>query len=284
MAVVGLGTDTGGSIRIPAALCGITGFKPTQYRVPRDGGVPLSWSLDSFGPLAPSIACCAITDAILANEPVAVPEPLPLAGLRFAVPKNYVLDGMDQIVGGAFARALSHLSEAGARIKEIKFPELDELATINAGGGFAPVEAYAWHRKLLAERGNQYDPRVSQRITKGTEMSAADYIDLCQRRTGLIARASRTTAPFDAVLMPTVAIVAPKQSEFAKDADYFRLNGLILRNCALGNFLDRCAATLPIHRGGELPVGLMLMGEHGGDHRLLSVAAAAEAALSATAR
>jgi aspartyl-tRNA(Asn)/glutamyl-tRNA(Gln) amidotransferase subunit A len=159
-------------------------------------------------------------------------------------------------------------------------PALDQLAVVNAAGGFAPVEAYAWHRKLLAERRADYDPRVASRIEPGAKMTAADYIGLLQGRRALIASANQTTAPYDAVLMPTVAIVAPKQSELAADADYFRLNGLILRNCALGNFLDRCAATVPIHQPGELPVGLMLMGEHGGDHRLLSVALAVEGAVA----
>jgi aspartyl-tRNA(Asn)/glutamyl-tRNA(Gln) amidotransferase subunit A len=279
MAVIALGTDTGGSIRIPSALCGVTGFKPTQYRVPRDGGVPLSTTLDSFGPLGPSIACCAIADAVLAGEPVSVPAPLPLAGLRFAVPKNYVLDGLDTMVSRAFERALKILSERGAKISEINFPALNELSTVNAAGGFAVAEAYAWHRPLLAERRADYDPRVASRIELGAKMSAANYIALGEKRVELIASADQTTAPYDAVLMPTVAIVAPKQSELAADADYHRLNLLILRNCALGNFLDRCAATIPIHRGGELPVGLMLMGEHGGDHRLLAIATAAEAAL-----
>ena len=279
MAVIALGTDTGGSIRIPAALCGVSGFKPTQYRVPRAGGVPLSTTLDSFGPLGPSIACCAIADAVLAGEPPTVPAPLPLAGLRFAVPQNYVLDGLDQTVARAFERALKTLAAQGARIAEIRFPALDELTAVYATASFAVAESYAWHRKLLAERRADYDPRVASRIEPGARMSAADYIVLCGRRAELIAGANATTAPFDAVLMPTVPIVAPKQSELAADADYYRLNALILRNCALGNFLDRCAATVPIHRAGELPAGLMLMGEHGGDRRLLSVAAAAEAAL-----
>ena len=279
MAVIALGTDTGGSIRIPAALCGISGFKPTQYRVPRDGGVPLSTTLDSFGPLGPSIACCAIADAVLAGEPVAAPVPMPLAGLRFAVPKNYVLDGIDETVGRAFERALKTLSARGAKISEMHFPALDQLSAANAAGGFAVAEAYAWHRKLLAEQRADYDPRVASRIEPGAKMTAADYIALGQRRRELIESANRSTAPFDAVLLPTVAIVAPKQSELAADADYYRLNGLILRNCALGNFLDRCAASIPIHQAGELPVGLMLMGEHGGDIRLLALAAAAEAAL-----
>ncbi|HYM30113.1 MAG TPA: amidase [Candidatus Cybelea sp.] len=279
MAVVALGTDTGGSIRIPSALCGVTGFKPTQYRVPLDGGVPLSSTLDSFGPLAPSVSCCAIADAILAGEPAEVPDALPLAGLRLAVPKNYVLDAMDETVSRAFSRALTQLAERGARISEIAFDELDELPTVNAAGGFAVAEAFAWHRKLLASRGNEYDPRVSSRIQKGAAMGAADYVDLLHKRADLIRRSARRTAPFDAVAMPTVAIVAPRMDALVRDEDYYRVNALILRNTALGNFLDRCAVSIPIHKGDELPVGLMLMGEHGGDRRLLAAALGVEAAL-----
>jgi len=280
MAVVGLGTDTGGSVRIPSALCGVTGFKPTQYRVSRDGAVPLSFTLDSIGPLAPSVTCCAIVDAILAGEPPEPPAPLPIAGLRFAVPKNFVLDGMDEQVAAAFSRALSNLSRAGAMVSEISFPELDAQAAANAGGGFSVAEAMYWHRPLIARDASAYDPRVLTRIRRAEQMSAADYVEVQHRRQALIAAAARRTAPFDAVLMPTVPIVAPKIADLEHDDQAFgRTNMLILRNSALGNFLDRCAASLPCHRPDELPVGLMLMGEHGDDRRLLAVALAVEAVL-----
>src|SRR6267154_1543202 len=165
-AVVAIGTDTGGSVRIPAAFCGIAGFKPTQYRIPRDGAVPLSTTLDSIGPLANSIACCAIADAIMAGEPPVAPAPVPVEAMRLAVPQSYVLDGLAPEVANAFAAACTALSRAGARIVDIPLTELAELAAINAGGGFAPIEAYAWHQPLMARRGDEYDQRVRQRIER----------------------------------------------------------------------------------------------------------------------
>ena len=143
MAVAALGTDTGGSVRIPAAVCGIVGFKPTARRVPIDGVVPLSTSLESIGPLATSVEWCAIVDAVFGAEPIAVPAPMPMAGLRLAVPRHYVLDELDGVVAKAFERALKALSAKGARIEHIDLPQLDELPAINAKGGFAASESYA---------------------------------------------------------------------------------------------------------------------------------------------
>src|ERR1700733_4857638 len=159
MAIAGLGTDTGGSCRIPAAFCGIVGYKPTARRVPITGVLPLAPSLDSVGPLAPSVACCAEIDAILAGETPAAPIPANLNGLRLAVPGNMVLDGMDDTVAARFNKAMSTLSAAGARIEKIHFADLAELPAVNAKGGFAASEGYAWHRRLLASRGSGYDPR-----------------------------------------------------------------------------------------------------------------------------
>src|SRR5438105_15169433 len=138
-AVVAIGTDTGGSVRIPAALCGITGFKPTQYRIPRDGAVPLSTTLDSIGPLANSIACCAIADAVMAGEPPIAPAAVPVEAMRLGVPQSYVLDGLAPEVANAFAAACTALSRAGARVVDIPLTELAELPAINANGGFPPT-------------------------------------------------------------------------------------------------------------------------------------------------
>jgi aspartyl-tRNA(Asn)/glutamyl-tRNA(Gln) amidotransferase subunit A len=285
--VVAIGSDTGGSVRIPAALCGLAGFKPTQYRIPRDGVVPLSTTLDSIGPLANSIACCAITDAVMAGEPPGfspwAPAPMPVEGLRLLVPRSHVFEGLAPEVAAAFEAACSALSRTGARITDRAFPEFDEIPTINAAGGFAPIEAYAWHRGLIARRGGDYDPRVRGRIERAAEMSAVELIELRDARAALIARMVPLTAGFDAMLMPTVAITAPPMAAFAKDADYRRLNALILRNCSTINFLDRCAATVPIQKPGEAPVGLMIVGEHGGDRRLLAVARGIEETLASTA-
>ena len=180
MAVAALGTDTGGSVRIPAAVCGIVGFKPTARRVPIDGVVPLSTSLDSIGPLANSVECCAIVDAVFAGEPIAVPSPVPLAGLRLAVPMHFVMDDLEPVVAAAFERALKALSGIGVKIEHIDLPELNELNTINARGTFAASEAYAWHRTLIERRGKDYDQLVYPRIMRGQEMGAADYIELLQ--------------------------------------------------------------------------------------------------------
>jgi len=280
MAVAALGTDTAGSVRVPATFAGLAGFKPTARRVPIDGIVPLAVSLDSVGPLAPSVACCAVVDAIFAGAPSVVPSPLAVAGLRFAVPKTLVLDALDREVATAFERALARLSAAGARITEIAFAELGELAHINRLGGFPVAESYAWHRALLAKAGDRYDPVIASRMKRGAEMGAADYIALGEARADMIARADRVTAPYDAVLMPTVAIVPPPIAAISDTDAWLRINGLIIRNTVVSNFLDRCALTVPIHRPGEAPVGLNLMGETMADSRLLAIGQGVEAALA----
>ncbi len=276
MAVAALGTDTGGSVRIPAAVCGIVGFKPTARRVPIDGVVPLSTSLDSIGPLANSVECCAIVDAVFAGEcangPIAVPEAVPLAGLRFGVPKQFVMDELDPVVAKAFERACRMLAAKGVRVEQVDLPQLNELPAINAKGGFAASEAFAWHQKLIVRRGNVYDPLVHPRIMRGKEMSAADYIDLLAARAGLQKRVSAVTQNYDAIVMPTCAIAAPTIEEVSTADGFTRKNMLLLRNTTVGNFLDRCAISLPCHAAGELPVGFMLMGEAMADKRVLAMA------------
>ncbi|MBS0519944.1 MAG: amidase [Proteobacteria bacterium] len=272
MAVAALGTDTGGSVRIPSAVCGLVGFKPTARRVPIDGVVPLSTSLDSIGPLAQSVECCAIVDAVFAAEPIVIPDAAPLAGLRFGVPKHFVLDDLDATVAKAFERACAALSAKGVRVESFDLPQLNELPSINAKGGFAAAEAYAWHQKLIARRGADYDQFVHPRIMRGREMGAADYIDLLQARANLQKRVSAVTSNYDAVIMPTCAIVAPTLEEVSTPEGFTRRNLALLRNTSVGNFLDRCAISLPCHAAGELPVGFMLMGETMADTRLLGIA------------
>jgi aspartyl-tRNA(Asn)/glutamyl-tRNA(Gln) amidotransferase subunit A len=283
MAFGALGTDTGGSCRIPAALCGIVGFKPTARRVPLDGVFPLSQSLDSVGPLAASVACCAALDAALAGEPTLTLAAASIEGLSFAIPQTLVLDGIDADVAHGFEAALTALSAAGARMTALPFKELAELAQINAKGGFPAVEAYAAHHDLIASRGALYDPQVLKRILRGREQSNADYVALKAARADFIRRMAAVTAPFDAVLMPTVPIVAPRLADLADDEAYRRTNLLLLRNPAIVNFLDRCAISIPCQPAGGAPVGLMLMGEHGADRKLLAIAAAVESVVSPNA-
>ena len=281
MAVAALGTDTGGSVRIPASVCGLTGFKPTARRVPIDGVVPLSTSLDSIGPLANSVECCAIVDAVFAGEPIAVPAAAPLAGLRFGIPKQIVMNDLDPIVATAFERACKQLAAKGAKVEQVDLPQLNELPAINAKGGFAASEAYAWHHKLIARRGNMYDPFVHPRIMRGKEMSAADYIDLLHARADLQKRVSAVTENYDAVVMPTCAITAPTLQEVSTPEGFTKKNLLLLRNTTIGNFLDRCAISLPCHAAGELPVGFSLMGEAMADKRLLALARSVAPAVAA---
>jgi aspartyl-tRNA(Asn)/glutamyl-tRNA(Gln) amidotransferase subunit A len=280
-AIVAIGTDTGGSVRIPAALCGVVGFKPTAERISRDGAIPLSTTLDSIGPLANAVACCAIADAVMAGEAPIAPDPAPVMGLRLGVPQTFMLDDLEPAVASAFAEACAALSRAGARVTDLPLREFAEYPALSDRGLLVNSEAFAWHEELLARRGNEYDPRVRSRIEFGRPISAAAYIRLRADRAHWIRRVATQTEGFDALLMPTVAITAPPVAAFAEDREYFRLNGLILRNTAVINFLDRCAVTLPIQPPGAAPVGLMVVGEHGGDRRLLAVARGVEAALGA---
>ena len=280
MAAAAIGTDTGGSVRIPAALCGVTGFKTTSGRIPLTGVFPLSQSLDSVGPLAPSVTCCAILDAIMAGVDVAVPVALPLDGLRLGVPQTYVLDDLDDQVAAAFEAALAKLSAAGARIIDEPFEALGNMGKLLRHGGILGAEAWANHREALTTKGNLVDPRVHVRIERGKHLSAADLLDTRALREETMARADAISASYDALLMPTTPTVAPPIADIvASDDLYAELNPFILRNTTVGNLLDRCALTLPCHKPGEAPVGLMVMGETGGDARLVSVGLAIEAAL-----
>lgn len=284
MAVVGIGSDTGGSVRIPSALCGLTGFKPTQRRVPTAGTLPLSTSLDSIGPLAASVRCCAIVDAVLAGKsPAALPAPRELAGARLAIPETLMLNDMDAQVAAAFERACAALQDGGARLTRIAVPEFAELGRLHARGTLASAEAWAWHRPLLAARGTDYDPRVGLRMQAGEHMGAADYIDLLAARRRWIAQVEARIAGFDALLMPTVPVVAPRiETLRASDEAYFAANALILRNPTLINFLDGCALSLPCHAPGEAPVGLMLAAAGGRDRDILALGQAVEQALCAS--
>jgi aspartyl-tRNA(Asn)/glutamyl-tRNA(Gln) amidotransferase subunit A len=202
-----------------------------------------------------------------------------VAGLRLGIPTNVVLDGMDSDVGKAFDRALDTLSRAGANLVRLQCPEFDELPAVNAKGGFAASEAYAWHHRLLAAKGPGYDPRIRLRIERGQGMTAVDYLEVVAARQRLISSFDSRTREFDVLVMPTVPIVAPRIAALDDEREYNRINLHILRNTAIGNFFDRCAISLPCHRVGEPPVGLMLMGETMGDAKLFSIAAAVEAAL-----
>ncbi|MFO1292352.1 MAG: amidase [Rubrivivax sp.] len=280
LAVAGLGSDTGGSIRIPAALCGLVGFKNTQRRTPLAGAFPLSFTLDTVCAMARTAADCLLVDGVLAGAPLDV-RARSVGGLVLALPRTLMLDALEPPVAAAFECTLAALARAGARIVELPLAELAEIADINAPGGFSAVEAWATHREAMAARRAGFDPRVAQRIALGEGVSAADYIRMQQRRADWIARVTQRVAGFDALVCPTVPIVAPAIAPLlADDEAFFRANGLLLRNTSVVNFLDGCAFTLPCHAPGELPVGLMLAAPGGQDAALAGVALAVEALLA----
>lgn len=280
MAAGALGTDTGGSCRIPAALNGIAGFKPTAGSVPLAGTFPLSTSLDSIGPLAATARCCAILHATLSDTPAAANARVDLAGLRLAVAQTVVLDGLDSHVAASFATALSRLSAAHVRVAELALAPFAELAAANAKGGLIAAEAYAAHRDRLARRGDAYDTRVRVRMEKGATQTAQDYEDLQAFRRRWIRSVTERMEGIDFLVCPTVPTVAPAISALASDEEYGRVNLLMLRNPTFANFFDGCALSIPCHAEGTAPVGLMLIGRRGDDARVLAAGQALEALLA----
>ncbi|MFZ2649236.1 MAG: amidase, partial [Burkholderiaceae bacterium] len=274
-----LGSDTGGSIRIPAALQGLVGFKNTARLTPTSGAVPLSTTLDTVCAITRSVRDAALLHSVLADQPVA-PRAVAPAALRLAVPRGYPLEELDATVARAFERGLAALSRSGAHLEEIDLPALGEVASIMAGGGFAPVEAWAWHRQRLAREESRYDPRVAMRIRRGEGMSGAEYIELIARRHAWIGAMQESLRNYDAMLSPTVPMVAPPLAPLVTDdAAFFSTNARLLRNPSLVNLLDGCAISLPCHAEDEMPVGLMLWSSAMRDNALLDAALAVEAAL-----
>ena len=275
MCDIAIGTDTGGSTRIPAAVCGIVGFKPSKWRVPTDGAFPLSYMLDSIGPLARTVEDCAKGDAIMAGDDYAPLQAAPVAGLRLGVPQGMLTKDWDNTVGTRFGAARKRLSDAGARITDEPMPLLDPMAAVNAKGGFAPAEAFSIHRERLATHGADFDPNVRARIERGANLSAADYVEMARARARLVRAMDAQAAAFDAWMLPTTAIVAPTIAEMHDTHTFNSKNMLLLRNTSTWNFFDMCAISIPIP-GSGLPVGLMLVGRNGHDRRLFEIAAGIE--------
>lgn len=282
MAVAGLGTDTGGSCRIPAAFCGLVGFKPTANRIPREGVVPLSTSLDSIGPIAPTVDCCEIIDDVFAGGNGVIAESArPSDHIRLASIQDYVLEDLDPEVARVYERSLAQLDAAGVEIAEVSFPELKDLPEINRKGGVIVAEAFAWHQELLERSGDVYDQRVRVRMEPGADMSAAEYLQVLQRRAEMIEAAKKRMAGFDAFVLPSVAVLPPTINSFSDgNFDYYtRQNLLCLRNTTVGNFLDSCAISIPATGLGQPPVGVMLMGGPGDDAALFQLARTVEATI-----
>jgi aspartyl-tRNA(Asn)/glutamyl-tRNA(Gln) amidotransferase subunit A len=279
MAEIAIGSDTGGSVRIPAALCGIVGFKPSRQRVPTAGAFPLSTTLDSIGPLARTVADCAkafavMADAVPAGEDFSALAPLRVEGLRLGVAQGFPLEGLDDTVGPAFAAAIERLAKAGARLTDEPMPLFDEMRQVNAYGGIVQPEAYAIHVERIKRRAAEIDPNIRVRLERGGAVSAADYINMLYARERLVRAMDQELSRLDALIMPTAGIVAPKIADVADPGVFAKSNTMLLRNTSIGNFFDLCGVSLPLP--ATLPAGLMLLGRNGGDHALLRIAAGIE--------
>ena len=255
MCALSIGTDTGGSCRIPAAYNGIVGYKPSTGRVSTRGAYPLSPRFDSVGPLGNSVACCAAADALMAGDwsgQIALREG---SSLRIGVLQTAVLDGLDAEVASAYERALARISKACATLVDFAFEELLELPALTTKGGVLAAESYAHHRSLIAQRGNEYDPRVRMRLEAAGGISAADYLSILKRRGEMIARFTECTRGFSAIALPTVMNIPPPVAALDGDQDYLRFNSMSLRNTYIGNFLDCCALSIPVNEPSAAPVG-----------------------------
>jgi aspartyl-tRNA(Asn)/glutamyl-tRNA(Gln) amidotransferase subunit A len=271
MSEIAIGTDTGGSIRIPAALCGLVGFKPSRQRVPTDGAFPLSKTLDSIGPIGKSVTDCAKADAVMAGEKFAPLEPIGLAGLRLGVAVGLPLDRLDDTVAKAFSAAMSRLSSTGMNVTPEEFALFDDMMAINNRGGISPPEACIVHRDRMKRRAADIDPNVRVRIERGCTVSEADYADMMRERTRLVAAMDERLKGLDLIAMPATAIVAPTIAEVADPDVFSARNAAMLRNTSIGNFFDLCAISLPLP-DTALPVGLMLVARNGHDRTLLRIA------------
>ncbi|QUT04928.1 amidase [Sphingobium phenoxybenzoativorans] len=282
MCEIAIGTDTGGSTRIPAALCGVVGFKPSKARIPTDGAFPLSTALDSVGPLAANVAQCARADAVMAGEMPWDLQAASLDGVRFGVIQGLPLNDLDRTIADRFSKALTAIGRAGAKLSDLRFAILDDMARVNAPVPLVSVEAYAVHRERLAARGPDFDPFVRSRIETARSVTADDHAHMLEERKRLIRAMDAELADIDVLVLPTTPIVAPLMAEVADPDAFIARNRLLLRNTAIANFFDLCAISLPMPpvSSGDLPAGLMLVARNGQDHRLFQIAAAVEKRLA----
>ncbi|WP_315838094.1 amidase [Bradyrhizobium prioriisuperbiae] len=270
---ISIGTDTGGSVRIPAAFNGIVGFKPTVGRIPTTGAFPLSYTLDSIGPLARTVQQCADADAILSGGEPREVAPFPLENLRIGIPRGLMFENVDAVVGAAFEAQVNALAQQGARVFDVSINDLIlAMRQATSPGPIAAIEAAAVHADWLDSRAADYDPRVLSRIQGGRSVTGAAFIRMMRTRNELIGAMDARLAEIDALMLPTVPTVAPAIAPLESDDELFgRINLQTLRNPMLGNLFQLTGVSLPV-RTDSLPVGLMLLARGGSDAKMLALA------------
>ncbi|WP_211313876.1 amidase family protein [Marinomonas piezotolerans] len=274
LADIALGTDTGGSLRIPAAFCGLTGFKPSQASVPRSGCAPLSQSLDSVGVMANNVETCELGWQILASDWCSDQRD---ADLTIVVPENFGLDQLDDEIAKGFEEALERLKKHGIRIERQTLPLFDDYKTLPVWQ-FSAVESRRHYGPLFSLEDERLDPRVRQRIKRGESVSDQTFNDTCAQRAALIEHSQADYA--DTVfMMPTVACLAPKFEELESDEEFDRINLLCLRNTTFANVIDGCSISLP-YQFNSHTMGIMLTAMNGKDRSLLALARAIQPLLA----
>lgn len=279
---VAIGTDTGGSIRIPASFNGVVGFKTSTGHYPMAGVFPLSRSYDTLGPLAQTVEDCAMVDAVLRGLKKVAVKKADVKGRTFIVPSNVVLDGLEDAVAENFENALSRIAKAGGKIRRVAFPTFDAiLKLVSTRGNILGAEALHVHwDRVYGPDAQRMDQRVVRRIKLAEKMTAVDLVEVMYQREQLIASTTQLVGD-GIVVCPTTPHVAMPIAPLEADVEeFFRVNAKTLRNTMLGNFLDWCGLSIPsgADRGG-MPTGFLFSAPHGRDDDILSMGLALEAAI-----
>lgn len=278
---ISIGSDTGGSVRIPASLNGVVGFKPTARRVPLTGAFPLSATLDSIGPLARTVAQCAVADAVMAGEIPTALEQIALTRLRIGIPRGILFEETEGEVTTAFDHCLGKIERAGTQVADLLIDDLlGEMRAATKRGSIAAMEGAEVHADWLATGASvAVDPHVSGPLSRAAMLPTPVYIRAIRRRAALAAAMDERLASVDVLVLPTTPAMAPTIVSLTEDAELReRIEGLLLRNTQVANQFDLCAISLPMP-GTALPAGLMMVARHGYDRRLLRIAAEIESLL-----
>ena len=277
---VSIGSDTGGSVRIPAAFNGIVGYKATRGRYSMRGVFPLSKSLDSLGPLCRTVQDAVWIDAAMRGLSAPDIRRGSVEGLSLVIPETIVFDDAEEGVISAFEAALKRLEQSGAKIRRQAFPAYAGIFALMAKNGpLVTAEAFATHRERLGgPQAQGMDPRVVARARLGETIAMTDYIDTLAAREQLKMEFASCIRPGELVVSPTVPHVAPMTAPLlSDDALFVKTNVRTLRNTLIGNFLDGCGVSIPCGTGeAGMPVGLLLSGLPNDDEHLLSAALAAD--------